>query len=66
MRLSFHDEKSLEEVVGSLRFAPGPSKPNLDKGSNDIIDQERSGDDIGIRQVNDVEIVDRGTLKLKF
>ena len=43
MGLSFHDEKSLEDVVGSLQFASDPI---------DTIDT-------GIEVVNDIELVDR-------
>ena len=48
MGLSFHDEKSLEDAVGSLQFAPDP----IDADSIDTIDT-------GIDVVNDIELVDR-------
>ena len=46
MGLSFHDEKSLEDVVGSLQFAP------------DRID---TGIDTGIESINDIELLDKDT-----
>ena len=69
MGLSFHDKESLEESVGSLRFASDPPKPNSDTGSNNIDDQERREDgivnqarrkdDIDVGHINDIEMVDR-------
>ena len=62
MGLSFHDKESLEESVGSLRFASDPPKPNSDTGSNDIDNQERREgrkDDIDVGHINDIEMVDR-------
>ena len=55
MGLSFHDERSLEEVVGSLRFASDPPKPNSETGSIGIIDQERREDDFGVGRITDIE-----------
>jgi len=55
MGLSFHDESSLEEVVGSLRFASDPPKPNSETGSIGIIDQERREDDFGVERITDIE-----------
>ena len=48
MGLSFHDEKSLEEAVGSLQFAPDP----IDTDAIDPINT-------GIEVINDIELVDR-------
>jgi hypothetical protein len=48
MRLSFYDEKSMEETVGSLRFGP------LD----DIMSQERL-DSFGGQQGDDIEFMHR-------
>ena len=53
MGLSFHDEKSLEEAVGSLRFASDPIS---------TADQEGRDEDIGVEGINDIELVDRSTL----
>ena len=51
MRLSFHDENSLEDAVGSLQFASDP------------IDTDAIGTiDTGIEVMNDIELVDRYTL----
>ena len=55
MGLSFHDESSLEEVVGSLRFASDPPKSNSETGTIGIVDQERRVDDFGVEQITDIE-----------
>jgi hypothetical protein len=60
MGLSFHDKESLEESVGSLRFASDPPKPNSDTGSNDIDNQERIEDGIvnqaSLRRKDDIDV----------
>ena len=48
MGLSFHDENSLEDAVGSLQFAPDP----IDADSIGTIDT-------GIEVINDIELIDR-------
>ena len=48
MGLSFHDEKSLEDVVGSLQFASDPIDTSIDTGI-----------DTGIEVISDIELVDR-------
>ena len=48
MGLSFHDQQSLEDAVGSLQFVSDP------------IDTDPIGTiDIGIEVINDIELVDR-------
>jgi hypothetical protein len=49
MRLSFDDEESFKEVLGSLRFDNPPSDPNpvalaLQVGSSSVPPQERNED----------------------
>jgi hypothetical protein len=52
MRLSFNDNESFKEVVGSLRFDNSPSDPNsvtlelqeLEVGSSSMPPQERNED----------------------
>ena len=51
MGLSFNNDKSLEEVVGSLQFASDP----IDTDPIDTIDTI----DTGIEVINDIELVDR-------
>ena len=51
MGLSFHDESSLEEVVGSLRFARDPNS----MGSIDIPERERREDNFGAERVTYIE-----------
>jgi hypothetical protein len=41
--LSFQDEEFLEGVLGSLRFAREPPKPNSEIGSIGAVEQERRG-----------------------
>ena len=67
MGLSFHDEKSLEEAVGSLRFASDPvGTADQDIGISNqdigIADQERGDDAVGVEGINGIELVDRWTL----
>ena len=54
MRLSFYDEKSMEEAVGSLRFGFRNDISNSETGDSidSIMDQE-SLDRIGIQQGGD-------------
>ena len=60
MGLSYYDDdKSLEEAVGSLRFASDPLNSNSETGSICIVDQERRQDDIGVEQIIDIEVVAR-------
>ena len=59
MGLSYYDDKSLEEAVGSLHFASDPLKSNSETGSIGIVDQERREDDIEVEQIIDVEVVAR-------
>jgi len=54
MGLSFHDESSLEEVVGSLCFARDLPDPNS-MGSIDLAEQERREDNFSIERVTDIE-----------
>ena len=64
MGLSFYNQKSMKETVGSLRFASRNEDPILETG--DIVDfagQEtrRTGPSIGIQQgdCDDIQVVDR-------
>ena len=50
MGLSFHDERSLEEAVGSLHFARDPRDPNS-MGSINIAEQERREDNFGVEKI---------------
>jgi hypothetical protein len=50
MKLSFDDEESFKEVIGSLRFDNPPSDPNSvemvlqEVGGSSMMPQERNGD----------------------
>lgn len=58
MKLSFYDEKSMEQAVESLRFGSSRSEnPISETGSIDVVDQEGL-DHIDIQQGDDIEIVD--------
>ena len=61
MGLSFHDQNSLEEAVGSLQFAHDTPTPNSEMESIDIVGQERREDDLGLERLgtNDIELVAR-------
>ena len=59
MGLSFHDQNSLEEAVGSLHFAHDTPTPNSETGSIDLVGQERRENDLGIERINDIELVAR-------
>ena len=58
MGLSFHDQNSMEEAVGSLQFARDAPTPNSETGRIDIVGQEREND-FGIEQISDIELVAR-------
>ena len=53
MGLSFHDDTSMEEAVGSLRFAANPAKSNSEAETIDsTVYQERREDDaIGVEHL---------------
>ena len=61
MGLSFHDQNSLEEAVGSLQFARDAPTPNSETGSIDLVGQERRENDLGLERLgaNDIELVAR-------
>jgi hypothetical protein len=60
MGLSFHDQNSMEEAVGSSHFAHDTATPNSETGSSiDIVGQERKENDFGIERINDIELVAR-------
>ena len=62
MGLSFHDDTSIEEAVGSLRFAANPVESNSETETIDsgVLYQERREDDtIGVEPSTMIELVDR-------
>ena len=61
MGLSFHDDTSMSEAVGSLRFAANPAKSNSETETiGSSIYQERIEDDtIGVEPSNMIVLVDR-------
>ena len=61
MGLSFHDQNSLEEAVGSLHFAHDTPTPNSETGSSidSIVGQKGRENDLGIERINDIELVAR-------
>ena len=56
MGLSCNSEKSLEEVIGSLRFVSQDSEERESVGIT--VDEERREDDIDVERVNHDIIVD--------
>jgi hypothetical protein len=58
MRLSFYDEKSMEEAVESLRFGSARNE-NLVSETGSIDVGQEGLDHIDIQQSDDIEIVDR-------
>ena len=59
MGLSFHDQNSMEEAVGSLHFAHDTPTPNSETGCINIVRQETRENDFGIERINDIELVAR-------
>ena len=56
MGLSFNDQNSLEEAIGSLCFA---SDPDSEAESVGIVNQERREDDTDVERIsNNIELVD--------
>ena len=53
MGLSFYNETSMVETVGSLRFASNNGNPHLEARDTEISEQERQ-DPINIEQSDDI------------
>ena len=61
MGLSFYNEKSMVEAVGSFRFASNNGNQLPEPGDIEVAGQERS-DPIDIQQSDDIKIVDRRSI----